>query len=189
MNFAEAVNEVLKITSRPDKAVDAALAINKAVHYCTLKGDFDADTVEASLPIDPALYGNTISIASLARFRRFRYVKPFGAQYYLSRTEGDKIFTPKNKMQPNVYYVAGTNLTYTLSMLAPTLEVSYLAYPVLLDAVVNNTHWMLDKMPYALVDLAAARIFAAIGDDSSARIHEQSGMDFFLTTRRDFAQP
>lgn len=189
MNFTEAVTEVLKITSRPDKATDAALAINKAIHYCTLKGDFAADIIEASLPIDPALYGSTISIASLARFRRFNYVKPFGVQYYLSKMEGDKIFTPKNKMQPNVYYVAGTNMTYTLSTLAPSLEISYLAYPMLLDNVTNTAHWMLDKMPYAIIDLAAARIFAAIGDDSSARIHEQSGMDFFLTTRRDFSQP
>ena len=187
MNFSEALAEVLRVTNRPDKSLDAILAINKAISYCTLKGEFNRDRVTATIAIDPALYGDTISLSSLTRFRRFTYVKPTAARYYLEATEGTKIFTPKNSMQPNVYYLAGTSLTYTLSNLAASLEVEYLTYPPILDATVLNTHWMLDLMPYAIIDLASARVFARCGDDASARQYEISGMDFFQTVRKDLA--
>lgn len=186
MNFSEAVAEVLAITRRPDKAAPAGQAINKAISFCTLKGDFPKDTVEASITIDATSYGATISIAALTNFRRFVYVKPAGVLYYLSRLEGDKIFTPKNQMQKDVYYTAGSNMTYTLSQLASSLEVAYLTYPTILSG--SNTHWMLDTIPYAIVDLAAAKIFAEIGDDQSAGQYERSGTEMFLALRRDINQ-
>lgn len=188
MNFSEAVAEVLRITKRPDKGVEAGAAINKAIFYCSLKGDFPRDTVEGSIAISPTSYGATIPIAALLRFRRFLYVKPTAVKYYLSMLEGSKIFTPKNQLQPDVYYTAGTNLTYTLSALAPALEVAYLTYPQAVDAATNPTHWMLDAMPYAIVDLAAARVFQSIGDETSARVYEASGTEFYLTARKDINQ-
>lgn len=187
MNFSEVLTEVLRIVARPDKSVDAAIAINRAVSYCTLKGSFRKDLVEASIAINPTLYGDTISLASLTRFRRFTYVKLTGTKYYLKPISEEQVFTPKNQMQPNVYYVAGTSLTYTLSSLAASLEVGYLSYPIVLDAVTNPAHWMLDIMPYAIIDLAAARLFADVGDDVSANRFERTGMDSFLAVRRDFA--
>lgn len=185
MNFSEIATEVQRITKRPDKAVETAMAINKAISYCTLKGSFRKDIVEASIAVDATLYGDTISLASLTRFRRFTYVKPTGTKYYLKPISEEQVFVPKNQMQPNVYYIAGTSLTYTLSNLTTSLEVAYLTYPAVLSG--TNTHWMLDIMPYAIIDLAAAYLFSAIGDDTSARIHEARGMEFFLTVRKDFA--
>lgn len=185
MNFAGISTEVQRIVARPDKVTEVAMAINKAVSYCTLKGSFPRDLVEASLAIDSSLYGDTISLSALTRFRRFTYVKPVGVKYYLKSLEADKIFTPKNQMQPNVYYVAGTSLTYTLSALASSLEVGYLTYPATLSG--TDSHWLFDIMPYAIIDLAASFIFSGIGDDTSARIHEARGMEFFLTVRRDLA--
>lgn len=187
MQFPEVCAEVIKITNRPDKLHETEIAVNKAIAYCTLKGSFRQDLVETTIPINPNLYGDTISIASLTRFRRFTYVKPTGARYYLTPLSEDKIFTPLNKIQPNKYYVAGTNLTYVLSELAPSLEVGYLTYAPRLDATNNPSHWMLDIMPYAIIDLAAASIFAGIGDEASARRHEQLGLEFFLTVRKDLA--
>lgn len=185
MNFAAALAEVLRVTGRPDKVADATMAINKAISYCTLIGEFRKDTVESSIAIDPTLYGATISLASLTRFRRFKYIKPIGVRYYLKELDGDKIFTPKNSIQRDVFYVAGTSLTYTLGALATSLELAYYSYAQELDSVTNNTHWMLDMLPYAIIDLACARIFSIIGDDASAAKHEKSGMDFFLVVRRD----
>lgn len=187
MNFSEVLAEVLRVTVRPDKSADAIRAINKAVLYCTIKGDFSQDFVEASMPIDPTLYGDTISIATLPRFRRFLFVKPLAKRYYLTKMDPDKILTPKLEVQPNVYYLAGTNLTYTLSELNSSLEVGYYTYPLTLDAVVNPTHWMLDMMPYAIIDLAAAYVFAGIGDDASARKHEAAGLELYTLIRKDLA--
>lgn len=187
MNFPEVLAEVLRITVRPDKSVEAALAINKAITYMTLKGEFPQDMVEGSLAIDPTLYGDTVDISALARFRKFSYLKPTAVQYYLTKLDPDKIFTPKNKTQPNVYYTAGQNLTYTLSALTSSLEYGYFAYPPILDSTTNKTHWMLTSIPYAVIDLAASLVFAGIGDDASARKHEISGMDMYRTFRSDLA--
>jgi len=185
MNFAEVSTKVQGIVARPDKVTEIEMAINTAISYCTLKGSFRNDLVEASISIDATLYGDTISLASLTRFRRFTYVKPTAVRYYMQPIGEDKIFTPKNQMQPNVYYIAGTSLTYTLSALATALEVGYLTYPAVLSG--TNTHWMLDIMPYAIIDLAAAYIFSSIGDDASARTHEGRGMEFFTTVRKDLS--
>lgn len=185
MNFSTALAEVLRITGRPDKIADATLAINRAISYCTLIGEFRRDTVEASIAIDNTLYGATISLAALTRFRRFKYIKPVGVRYYLTELDGDKIFTPKNAIQRDVFYVAGTSLTYTLGSLAASLEVAYYSYAPELDAITVTTHWMLDIIPHAIIDLASAKVFSTIGDDASAAKHEKSGMDFFLAARRD----
>lgn len=187
MNFSEALSNVLRITARPDKTEDAAMGINKAIVYMTLNGDFSRDMIEGSLPINPSLYGDTVDISVLPRFRKFVYLKPTGVRYYLSELAPEKIFTPKNRVQPNVYYVAGQNLTYTLSALSSSLEYGYLTYPPVLDQVTNQTHWLLDAIPYAVVDLAAAYVFHSIGDDASAKHHEKMGMDLYLTLRRDLA--
>lgn len=187
MNFLEIRAEVLRLTNRPDKTTSTDIAINKAVSYCTLKGSFRRDLVEASLAVDATLYGDTVSIAGFTRFRRFTYVKPTGVKKYLTFLAEDKIFTPKDQMQPNVYYVAGTSLTYTLSALTPTLEVGYLTYAPTLDAITNIDYWMFDIMPYAIIDLAAAMVFAGIGDDASANRHERLGMEFYNTLKRDLA--
>lgn len=187
MNFSEAVAEVIRITSRPDKTLDAAISLNRAISFCTIKGNFRKDLIESSISIDPTLYGDTISLSGLTRFRKFVYVKPTGVKYFLSPLSEDKIFTPKDQIQPNVYYIAGTGLTYTLSALATALEVGYETYPLVLDTVTNTSHWMLDMMPYAITDLAAARVFDIIGDDASAKKYEESGMNFYLALRRDLA--
>lgn len=187
MNFSEVLTHVLRITARPDKTLDATLAINRAVSYMTLLGDFARDVVETSIAIDDTIYGDTVSLSALTRFRKFTYVKPTAVKYYLKYLPADKIFTPKDNTQPNVYYISGTSLTYTLSALTDTLEVGYLTYPITLDDTVNTTHWLLDSCPYAVIDLACAYVFSRIGDDSSAKTHQNLGMEAFLSFRKDLS--
>lgn len=189
MNFLEAQNEVISHTKRPDKLVDIKSQLNRAIAFFTLKADFSRDLVETSIPADPALYGDTIDLTALAvpfvRFRKFKYIKPTNVRYYLNTIDPTQLLTPQGRVQPNRYYVAGNSLTYTLSALTSVLECGYYQYAPLL---VNNTdeHWMLDLMPWAVIEKAASRIFFNIGDEASARSFEDSSMDFFLVGRRDF---
>ena len=68
--------------------------------------------------------------------------------------------------------------------MSPTLEIGYYTYaPVLLAA---ETHWMLDLMPYAIIDMATSRIFQMAGDETSAKFYNGTAMELFLTARRDF---
>lgn len=185
MNFTEAVDAVIDITARPDRRTETANAVNAILSLCVSKAEFARDLVEGTLAVDPTLYGATVSIATLTRFRKFKYLKITGERGYLTPTGADKIFTPGGSMQPNRYYVAGTNITYTLSKLTPTLEYGYYEYaPVLLDNAAD-THWMLDVMPWAIIDLAASKIFRSIGDDGSYRIYQGTGQDLYNTARRD----
>jgi len=189
MNFLEAQNEVISHTKRPDKLVDIKSQLNRAIAFFTLKADFSRDLVETSIPADPALYGDTIDLTTLAvpfvRFRKFKYIKPTNVRYYLNTIDPTQLLTPQGRVQPNRYYVAGNSLTYTLSALTSVLECGYYQYAPLL---VNNTdeHWMLDLMPWAVIEKAASRIFFNIGDETSAKSFEDSSMDFFLVGRRDF---
>lgn len=188
MIFSEIQTEIMRITSRPDKGDDTISAINRAVNRLTLKGDFAQDLVEGSLSVNAALYGATVSLTSLTRFRKFRYLKPTGVKYYLTPLPPEKIFTPKNAVQPNKYYIAGTSLTYTLGALTPTLEYGYFTYPIQLDAVTNNTHWMFNVIPFAVIDLAASVVFNTIGDEVSSKKFESSAMDLYNTYKSDVAQ-
>lgn len=188
MNFGEISNNVIEITARPDKVGAIAVAINRAVHYATIIGNFHQDLVETSIPINPTLYADTISLAALVRFRRFKYVKPTGVKYYLTPLAPEYIFTPQRTIQPNKYYLSGTSMTYTLSTLCSQLEVGYYTYPPVLDSTTNNHYWLLDACPYAIIDLAAAKIFADIGDEASAKRHEIDGMQMLLAFRGDVVQ-
>lgn len=189
MNLTAAITEVKRITSRPDKTVDAIACVNRAISFFVLKGEFADDIVESTLAVNPTLYGATISLTSLTRFRRFTYIKPTAVRYYLTKIGADKVFTPAQKLQPNRYYIAGTNLTYTLSALTTALEIGYLQYPPILTEVVgNDTHWTLDKIPYAVIDYAAGLLYEIIGDKQSATDKMNSGIALFEIYKADHNQ-
>lgn len=189
MIFSDVVSAVVSIVKRPDKVSDIERAINAAISDCTVKASFSYDLVETSIPIDPTLYGDTVTFNNLVtpvviRFRKFKYVKPTAVRRYLQQIAPEKLFTPSNIVQPDSYYVAGNNLTYTLRELSPTLEVGYYQYAPILSG--SDTYWMLDMMPWAIIDLAAARVFRSIGDDNSYKAFVATGMDSFRLSRNDY---
>ena len=190
MNFSEVVTEIIGITGRPDKATAIGVAINAAISLCTMKASFARDLVETSIPISPSEYTgtfqfNNLQVPVVTRFRKFKYVKAYGVKGYLNPTSPEKVFTPGGISQRNVYYLSGDSITYILQNTAPSLEIGYYQYAPVLDANKNNTHWMLEVMPYTIIDLAAARIFRDIGDDASAARHQAAGDESFKVNRRD----
>ena len=187
MNLIEALAEVISITKRPDKDWESVSNINKAITYFTLKADFYQDLVEASLEISPTSYGETIDLSLLTRFRKFKYVKPRARRYYLLPISPETLLTPSGIVQPNRYYVAGQTLTYTLSELNDYLEVGYYQYPEPLVVGSVENHWMLDIIPWAVIERSASQVFKSIGEDISARFYEASSNELFLAARRDFA--
>lgn len=185
MNYTEAVNDVLRICKRPDKVVEAQRAINAAIAYYTIKGEFRKDLVETSISIDSSLYGNTISLTSLARFRRFKYIRPYGTRKFLVKSDPSHIFQPSGSLQLDHYYTAGDNLTYTLSVLSSSLEVGYYTYAPTLSG--EDTHWLLDTIESAIIDYAAAKVFRGIGDDKSSDVHDAYSRDTFRVLLNDQA--
>lgn len=191
MNFTEAIDAVVAVTKRPEKRPEIANRLNRALSLFTLKASFKKDLVEVSTTVDPTSYGQTIDLSAfspaLVRFRKFKYIRPTNQRYYLKFMEPEFILTPQGNIQPNRYYVAGNSVTFTLSNLTPSLEIGYYQYaPILTEVSPNNTHWMLDLMPWALIDQAAASIFQSIGDEQSAKESLASSGTLFVTARNDF---
>jgi hypothetical protein len=194
MIFSEAVAEVVAITKRPDKEVEIKSNLNKAITFFVLKDTFQNDLVETSLPIDPLLLGQTIDISMstppLLRIRKFDYIRPRGQRYCLEEIKPEQLFTPKGYIQPNRYYLAGNNLTFTLSVPDSFLEVGYFVYPPVLTTVTgSDRHWLLDNIPWAVIEWAASQTFQSIGDDASARYYQASAMVLFNTMKNDISQP
>lgn len=188
MDVNAAIIDILAITKRPEKAVSALRAINKVISLCTIKGEFYQDFKESTVSIDGDTYGDTIAIADweMVRFRKFAYIKPTGERYYLSQLDANRLFDPAGNVQKDKYYLAGLNLTYTLSKLVSTLEIGYFQYAQRLDTSTNTSHWMLDIIPDMVTDLASAVIFKEIGEETSAKVYLDSGNDLYRAAKKDF---
>jgi hypothetical protein len=193
MNITEAVAEVVSITKRADKATEILSNINKAIAFWTLKANFRKDYAETTLTLDPDTYGQTLDLSDLAistpdivRFRKIAWLRPTSRRYYLKEIDPGQILTPGGQVQTNRFYMAGSNLTVTLSNLDATLEMGYFSYAQMLDLTTNTSHWMLDMIPWAVTERAASQTFKSIGDDASATFYAASSMEFFLAARRDF---
>jgi hypothetical protein len=182
MNFTEALNEVIAKTKRPDKSAESASALNRAILFYSLKGEFPQDMVEDSIPIDATLYGATIPLDFVTRFRKFVYIKRPSHLGYLTPIGADKVMTPTHTIQKDVYFIAGNNFTYVLKSLSPSLEIGYFQTPAILSD--TDTCWLLDVIPWAIIDKAAGSIFQAIGDETSWRAHETASVELFLAYRR-----
>lgn len=190
MNFSEAVGEVALITARPDKLAEIGSAINFVISLMSIKAHFAYDMVEGSIPVDGNSYGATIQFNNVTptplvtRFRKFKYIKRYGQLGYILPKDSSTIFTPHGYIQKDSYFVSGNNLTYILKELTNSLEIGYYQHPPVLAE--DDTYWMLDLIPYAVIDKAAARIFRSIGDDQSQAQYEASGEELYKAARRDF---
>jgi len=193
MNITEAVDEVISITKRPDKAVEILSNINKALAYFTLKASFRQDYLETTLTLDPDSYGQildltdaAISAPDIVRFRKIAWLRPTSRRYYLKEIDPSQILTPGGTVQTDRFYVGGNSLVIAQSGLDDTLEMGYFSYSTVLDLVTVTTHWMLNLMPWAITERAASQIFKSIGDDNSSKFYEATSEDFFKVARRDF---
>lgn len=187
MNTTEAIAEVRSSTKRPDKDTEALSAINQAISTCTMRDNWARDLVEDSITIDGTEYAQVIDISTLTtRFRKWKYLRPTSQRQFLVRADPTQIYSPSGSIQRNRYVQAGDNLTIVLANLDDSLEVGYYQYaPVLTESEGNNEHWMLDLMPYVIINFAKAAIFESIGDDASAKKFNDRYEEQFLIGRRD----
>lgn len=188
MTPQEAIATIVDISKRPDKETKALEGINRAITRFSSLANWKKDLVEDSITIDSTVYGDTIDFSTLfPKFKKFKYIKPYGQRQYLRLTEPEHILVPRGTIQPNKYYTAGSTLTYTLSTLTSALDVGVYNYPTFVTLDDEDTwHWMLTLMPFALIDYSVAHIFQSIGDDNSMKFYLGSAQEAFLIARGDF---
>jgi len=184
MNFTEAVSEILEITGRPDKQVAAENAVNSILNLLTYRANFVEDLVEAThINAQPTLYEGTISKTTFPNLRKLKYIRATSIVDLLEDLPVDKIIT-NGVVRKNIFYLAGTNINWVLDKVTPSFEIGYYVFPSkLTDA--SPTHWMLTMYPYAIVDLAIAKVFLSIGDTTAASGYQASGTSLYLTMRND----
>lgn len=187
MNLTEAKDEVIGITKRPEKETEILSQLNRAIAFYTLKNDWARDLVEDTLVLDPTLYGQTVDLSTLTRFRKIKYLRPSSQRIYLRSIGVDQVITPNGRVQPNRFFVGGQSLTVTMGALDSGLEIGYYTYaPTLTETAPDNTYWMLDLMPWAIIDKAASHIFRSIGDETSSKQYLETSVEFFVAARKDF---
>lgn len=184
MNFSEVVSEVLNIVKRPDQVLNIRREVNSACNQFSMDTEFDRDVVETSPLIVGTEYTQALALSTLVRFRKIHWIKRGGTNCFLNRMTRQELIKTNCDFKDK-YYVAGSNLNLSLSALASTLDIAYFQYPpTLTDAAPD--YWMLELSPYMVIDRAAAKIFTAIGDDSSATRHERFAVSAFLTAQKDY---
>lgn len=178
MNLGVMKDWLVRTTKRPDKRDDQIQdAVNAAIEYATTQGDFAADLIEGSIALDSALYAQNLVISTtMPRFRKVKYLRPSGYRRYLKWKDPSKIFSDPSRDYAgtlvsnealDVWYRAGDNLVFKLSVLQTTMLYGYYTYPTFLTTD-TDTHWMLDQMRTCMHDLACWRIFEQIGNESEA---------------------
>lgn len=169
MNLGEMKDWLVRTTKRPDKRDDQIQdAINAAVEYATTQGDFAADLVEGSSVLDSAVYAQNLVISTeFARFRKLKYLRPVNYKRYLKWRDPAKVFSDAGCEAVDVWYRAGDNIIFKLSVLQSSVLWGYYAYPVFMTND-TDTHWMLDQMRTCIHDLACWRVFEQIGNESEA---------------------
>lgn len=184
MNFTQAVAEVSRLTKRPDLILDIRRAVNAAINFCCVEGNFARDLEEAAFAIDSTLYAQSLPLSGFTRWRKFAYIRPSNRKCFIEHLEASKIFAG-GKESCDVYYVAGASVQFKLSTLSSELLIGYFQYPPELSDA-SSTFWLLEVSPFMIIDKAAAEIFSQIGNTTEATKHDQAFAIAFTSAVRDY---
>ena len=186
MNFSQAVQAVIDITKRPDKFVETERAVNAALSFFILKGEFAQDLMEYTLPLVPTDYKGQVDITVLTRFRRMKFVNVNGLRNFLKEISPEQLFTPGGIVQPNTYYITGTTLNYALATPASFLNVGYYVYPPVLAN--DAQHWFLSAASPCIIDRAAGIILRHLEDQQGSSTHMALAKEWYDVFVRDISQ-
>lgn len=169
MNFTEVVAEVMATCKRPDKLAVARREVNAALAFFSGDQNFSRDVFEELKAITATEYTQAIDIATLTRYRKIKYIKRAGTKNYLSKLSAKELGTDCDSKDR--FYVAGNSIKISMTALAANLDIAYYQYPPTLTDLAP-TYWMLETGWPMVFNRAAAKVFADIGDDASAKMHE-----------------
>lgn len=185
MDFGTIASKVAQRISRPDLDDDIREAINDAIEFITVNGDFANDLVESSVAIDSTVYSQSLVISTtFTRFRKIKYLRPEGYNRYIKWQDASRIFDDNLQECKDVWYRAGDNIVFKLSNLASTMLYGYYQYPTRMSAD-TDTHWMLDQMYAVVFNYSMADMWDQVGNAEEGSRARQKADRFMLSHRRD----
>jgi len=185
MDFGTMVDAIALRCIRPDKAIDIEAAINDAIEYCTVNGDFADDLIEGNTTVDGTVYTQSIIISTtFTRFRKIKYLRPNGYTKMLSPRDPSKIFDDRGNTCRDMYYRAGDNLVLNTSATISTIYYGYYQFPLRMTADAD-THWMMNNMHMTIFNIALADIWDDVGNMEEGAKRRRIGYNSFMDHRRD----
>jgi hypothetical protein len=185
MNFGTMATNIATRVIRPDKEDEIKEAINDAIEFCTVNGDFASDLVESTVAVNSTVYSQSIVVSTtFTRFRKIKYLKPLGYTKYLDWKDPSRMFDTAGNQCRDVWYRAGDNIVINTSALIETMLYGYYQFPERMDAD-EDTHWMMDYMYSAIFNLACSDIWDSIGNAEEGTRYRKKGELVLLSHSRD----
>lgn len=187
MNFGQAVDQVVSVLKRPDKAADTKDAINEAIFFAAAR-NFSRDLVEITHSnISSTLYAQRVDLthADFVRYKKIKYLRPTGRNKYLKWTDPAAAYN-NNVACRDVWYQSGTGLIINMSSLVSSLEIGYFQYHATMVADAD-TDWMLDLILPVIKARALATMFGNVGDDQERARKEAEAQRLLEVAVIDFA--
>jgi len=169
MNFNGVVAEVLSAVKRPDKVSSIHREVNQAINFFSSNQNFSRDLIEILLPIVATDYTQALPFTSLPRYRKVKYIKRGGTKEYLSLLSTKELGSSCD--HKDKYYIAGAGINIAMTKLATAVDIGFYQYPPTLT-VSSPEFWLLEQGWPMVFNRATAKVFADIGDDASAKLHE-----------------
>lgn len=169
-------DRIIRKIKRPELEEDIIEAINDALEMIATLGDWSKDLVEGTLAISSSVYAQNIVISTnFVRFRKIKYLRPDGYSLPLTWKDPSRIFQKKSPgvgiEQVDVWYRAGDNIVFKLSVLSSNMLYGFYQYPERFDPTDYDdidTHWYIDQMESAVYSLALSKMFEDMGNTSEA---------------------
>jgi hypothetical protein len=196
MQIAQIQSNIDIITGRPDRVSERNLAIQEATLALHGIENWWRDEVEQQVIFSANSNYQQIPLASLPRFRNFKYIRKFdptGVDSLTNTPSGvpgalfdpcppDKILDAYKLTKDNIYYLTGGgSVASAVCQLRSTVAFQYLlcswmSFPIV-DPIESYYSWIAELYPYAIITQAAIKLKKYIVDiDSVKALQEDAQM-------------
>jgi hypothetical protein len=182
MTLTELISEVYTITNRPDLISQTLLAVRSATLEAHSSDYYYKDIFETGIVFDASRFVQQFTYREIVpRFRAVKYLRKFDANAYPAPGSPGKFFTlttPDDSLdtyhwnKEDIYYVAGDVI-----QVRSATEITHALFGCYLHPAIGTTDptyisWIALDHPYAIVHLAASKVFRITGklDEASAQL-------------------
>lgn len=185
MNIAQIQANVDTITGRPDRIAERNLAIQEATMALHGLENWWRDTIEQQVNFQYSSNYQLIPLASLPRFRTFKYIRkydPLGTDPLTGITGSgapgsffdpcppDKILDKYSITKDNIYYLTGQVGQLRSTVAFQYLFVGWQQFPIVEPIENFNQSWIADLYPYAIITQAAMKLKRYVVDADAVKL-------------------
>lgn len=176
MTFNELQDKVIEVTNRPELVAETRSAIMSATLKMHGLDDFWRDRVEGQLNTPTPAYQQQFSLSgNFPQLKKVAYIRPYDgatqrAGKKLTPTNPTDVFCCDGTDKTNMWWLNGDSVVIKTAQKVNSFLFGYFRRPIV-TPIAQYDSWMATQHPWAIIDEAAATIFASIGFDASAQLY------------------